>query len=204
MEKNYLRKICECGILVAMAFALSLIKIPQIFGGAVTAASMVPLVVASYRNGTLWGLGSAFVFSVIKLVMGFENFSYVTGIASILAVLFFDYLLAYTAVGIAGIFKPSRFDSRGTLTLKASLGAFIGMLLRYACHVVSGAVVWYDLTKVWEASDPTNIVFRYGKWAYSAVYNGTYMLPETVITVAVSAVLAASVGKSLISKKSRT
>ena len=201
-RKKNLIKLCECAVLIALAFVLSLVKIPFVFGGSVTLCCMVPLVIASYRNGIGWGLGSAFVFSVIKLVMGFDNFQYATGAASVAAILLFDYLLAYTAVGIAGVFAK-KDAGRGSTALRAGIGALVGMVLRFACHVVSGAVVWYDLTKVWEEGDPTNMVFRYGKWIYSVVYNGSYMLPETVITVAVTVIIALSAGKSLMRKSRR-
>ena len=43
--------IVECAILIAMAFALSFIKIIYMpYGGSVTAASMVPIIVAGYRQ----------------------------------------------------------------------------------------------------------------------------------------------------------
>ena len=47
--------IVECAILIAMAFALSFIKIIDMpYGGSVTAASMVPIIVAGYRHGLNW------------------------------------------------------------------------------------------------------------------------------------------------------
>lgn len=43
--------IVECAILIAMAFALSFIKIIDMpYGGSVTAASMVPIIVAGYTD----------------------------------------------------------------------------------------------------------------------------------------------------------
>ena len=191
------KKLVECGVFVALAFVLSLVKIPFPFGGSVTACCMVPLVIVSMRNGLPWGLGSAFLFSVIKLIMGADNFSYATGAASWIAILLFDYLLAYTLVGAAGLFKTGNTDSRVKFALKAGLGAFLGMFLRFACHVVSGAVVWYDLTKVWEEGNVGHIVFKYGKWMYSIVYNGGYMLPETIITVVATVIIALTLGKYL-------
>lgn len=194
IDSKNLRKLCECAVLVAMAFVLSLFKIPKLFGGSVTFACMVPLVIASFRNGIGWGFAASAVFSVIKLFMGLDNFTYVAGALSVIVTVLFDYILAYTAVGISGIAKPSASDSRLKLSVKAAIGAFVGMFMRFACHVVSGAVVWYDLTKVWEADDPTHIVFKYGKWVYSIVYNGSYMVPETIITVALTAVLVFTLG----------
>ena len=56
-------------------------------------------------------------------------------------------------------------------------------LLRFACHIVSGAVIWYALDLEWYADDPTHIVHKYGAWMFSVIYNGTFMLPEIVETV---------------------
>ena len=42
----------ECSVLIAMAFVLSFIKIIDMpYGGAVTAASMLPIILAGYRHG---------------------------------------------------------------------------------------------------------------------------------------------------------
>ena len=117
------RKLCECALMAAMAFLLSLLKIPLPFGGSVTAFSMVPLIFASYRNGPAWGMGTAFVFSLIKLLMGLDNFAYVTGAASFAAVLFFDYLIAYTVIGGAGLLRLNARADKKKTALRASLGA---------------------------------------------------------------------------------
>lgn len=195
--KTKTKQLAECALLVAMAIGLQFFKIEAPFGGSITAGCMVPLVIASYRNGVKWGLGTAFVFSAVKLLLGLENFSYITGAGSFIAVFLFDYILAYTAVGIAGFIKSDENDSTGKLAFKAGAGAFVGMLVRYLCHIVSGAVVWYDLTRVWEEGNAESIVFKYGKWMYSVVYNGAYMLPETIITVVVTVVLVFYFGKNI-------
>lgn len=68
--------IVECAILIAMAFALSFIKIIDMpYGGSVTAASMVPIIVAGYRHGLKWGLLTGFTYSILQLLMGLANFS---------------------------------------------------------------------------------------------------------------------------------
>ena len=66
--------IVECAILIAMAFALSFIKIIDMpYGGSVTAASMVPIIVAGYRHGLKWGLLTGFTYSILQLLMGLAN-----------------------------------------------------------------------------------------------------------------------------------
>jgi len=63
------------------------------------------------------------------------------------------------------------------------VGTLAVVLLRFACHIVSGAVIWYALDLEWYADDPGHIVHRYGAWLFSLVYNAGFMVPETVETV---------------------
>ena len=59
--------------------------------------------------------------------------------------------------------------------------------LRFLSHLLSGAVVWYEITKAGEWND---LVMRTGMWTYSTIYNATYMVPEAVITVVASPAIA--------------
>lgn len=64
----------ECSVLIAMAFVLSFIKIIDMpYGGAVTAASMLPIIIAGYRNGLKWGLITSFTYSILQLLTGLSN-----------------------------------------------------------------------------------------------------------------------------------
>ena len=64
----------ECAILMALSVILSLIKLGQLpFGGSVTVASLLPLIVISYRRGPLLGLSCSVIFGVIKQLMGLNN-----------------------------------------------------------------------------------------------------------------------------------
>ena len=54
--------------------------------------------------------------------------------------------------------------------LALTLGGLLVCLVRYLCHVISGATVWAGM------SIPTG-----GALIYSFIYNATYMLPETII-----------------------
>lgn len=66
-KKNAL-VMCECAIMIAVAAVLSFVKILELpYGGSVTAFSIVPIVIISYRHGVKWGLLSGFVFSLFKL-----------------------------------------------------------------------------------------------------------------------------------------
>lgn len=54
-KKNAL-VMCECAIMIALAAVLSFVKILELpYGGSVTAFSIVPIVIISYRHGVKWG-----------------------------------------------------------------------------------------------------------------------------------------------------
>ena len=166
------RKLIECALLVAIASILSMIKLAQMpYGGSVTLASMLPIILIAYRNGLGWGLGSGFVYGIVQQLLGLKNLSYVTTWKSVLAVILLDYFIAFMVLGFGGIFRKS-FKGQNTAL---AVGALLGGFLRYVCHVVSGATVWAGL------AIPTAAAL-----GYSLVYNATYMIPETIILVILS------------------
>lgn len=66
MKKEKIRMMCEGGIMVALSFLLSFIKVLDMpFGGSVTACSMVPIILIAYRyaNKLPWALMCSFLFS---------------------------------------------------------------------------------------------------------------------------------------------
>ena len=137
------RKLVEASLLVALATVLSVLKIAELpYGGSITLASMLPVVLLSYRHGTRWGLGGGAVFAVLQQLLGYQNLEYVTTWQSVLAVIFLDYLIAFTVIGFGGVFRRS--IERQNLSL--AVGSAFVCLLRYICHVISGATVWAGIS----------------------------------------------------------
>lgn len=166
------RTMVECSMLIALATVLSLLKLVDLpYGGSVTCASMLPIVIIAYRHGIRWGLVSGLVYGVIQQLLGLHTLTYVTTWQSILAVILLDYVLAFTVMGLGGVFR--RACPRQSTALFC--GALLGCFLRYLMHVISGATVWAGL------SIPTTAAL-----AYSLSYNATYMLPEAIILAAVA------------------
>ncbi len=166
------RKLVEASLLIALATVLSILKIAELpYGGSITLASMFPILLLSYRHGVCWGLGGGLVYGVLQQLLGLNNLSYFTTWQSILAIIFLDYIVAFAVVGLGGIFR--RVVAHQALSLGA--GALFVCVLRYLCHVVSGATVWAGL------SIPDSAAL-----AYSLIYNATYMIPETIVLVAVA------------------
>ena len=163
------RMLTEAAIMLALATVLSIIKILELpYGGSVTVACMLPVIIISYRHGVKYGLLVAFVYGVIQQLFGLKTLSYVTTWQSVVAVILLDYIIAFTVIGLGGLFRKVSSQSYGLL-----LGTFLVCALRFLCHVISGATVWAGL------SIPTNAAL-----IYSIGYNATYMIPETIVTAA--------------------
>lgn len=178
MNQSKTKSLVECAIMIALATVLSMIKLAELpYGGSITIASMLPIAIIAYRRGMGWGLGSAFVYGIVQQLLGLNSLSYVTTWQSVVAVILLDYIVAFTVIGFAGIFR-NKIENQA---LGLTLGCVFVSILRYICHVISGATVWAGL------SIPTQAPL-----SYSFIYNATYMLPECII-LAVTAVYIGSV-----------
>lgn len=179
MKHTNTRKLVTSAILLALSFVLSFVKIVDFpWGGAITLFSMLPICLVSLKYGMVWGLGSAFAYSLLQLFQDLgEAMSWGLDAKAWIGMILFDYLIAFTVLGFAGIFR-----SRGRIGAVA--GTAIAITLRYISSVLSGAVVWKSIGEVafgWSFENT---------WLYSLVYNGLYMLPELVITVVVLVILS--------------
>ena len=180
-----LHLLTESAIMIALATVLSMIKVYQApYGGSITLLSMAPLIVLAMRRGTKVGLAAAFVRSLICLLLGFSDVMWVPTVGGIVLCILFDYIFAFTVLGLGGIFRNVHFSDNETtnLIIASVLGALVATGLRFLCHVISGAVIWYALDLEWYADDPGHIVHRCGAWMFSLIYNGAYMLPEMIET----------------------
>lgn len=184
MSKNKIsdktKTLCECAIMLAMSIALSFFSItPGTFGGSITPASMLPVLFVGVRNGWKWGFGTAFVYSVFQLVTGLGYFSYIKGFVPYLICILFDFVLAFSVLGITGFAQP-KADENGEKkanVLKIFLFMAGAMVARFVCHFISGVTIWrnYDI---------------YGNPAiYSLVYNIVYMIPEMLIALLTAGLL---------------
>ena len=171
--------LCESAILLALAVALSYLKpfgdMP--WGGSITILSMLPLCLVAIKYGTLWGLGTAFCYSWFQILQG-GVFAWGLTPGMLIASLLLDYILAFTVLGFAGIFRKKGYW--GML-----LGIALVITVRFLVHYVAGVVLWANLDE-FVAFGETWINRPY---LYSLVYNGAYMLPELLMTVTGAAVL---------------
>lgn len=173
---NRVKVLVECAVMVALATVLSLIKLYELpYGGSVTAASMLPILIIAYRHGTGVGLGTALVYGVIQQLLSLKTLGYVSTWQSTVAVIMLDYVVAFAVIGLGGIFRKKGRSAASALLW----GGLFVCILRYICHVISGATVWAGI------SIPTKAAL-----IFSLSYNATYMIPETIILLTVGVYLA--------------
>lgn len=168
---NKTQRLTETAVMIALATGLSYVTIFQApMGGSVTLFSQVPIIIIGYRYGMKWGLSTGVIYGILQMLLqGIGNFAYVKGIVSYLVLILADYVLAFMALGFGGaLFK--KVIKNQTLALTA--GAFAACALRFACHFTSGVTIWGEYADGWKSV-----------WAYSAGYNGYYMLFETILSI---------------------
>jgi thiamine transporter len=167
-------QLVESAVAIAIAVVLNeFLKIPSPLGGGLTVVSMLPLVMISHRYGAGWGLFTAFVFSLIELVFGLKNIGYAESTVMAVGIIFLDYILAYSVIGLSGVFGKSR--------AAVAVGIIVTFTLRFLCHLISGAWIW----GVWMPDEYMGMTMT-NPWIYSALYNGWYMAAELVLTLVVA------------------
>ncbi|MCD8323210.1 MAG: energy-coupled thiamine transporter ThiT [Oscillospiraceae bacterium] len=177
MKRITTRKLVESAIFIALATVLSLVQIPMPFGGGLTACSMLPLVIISFRYGWKWGAVTAFVYSVVQIILGVSNVAYASSFIMAVGIIFLDYIIAYTVIGLAGIFDKCVKSHRAAV----AVGIVVTFCLRFVCHLISGAWIWGE----WMPEEFMGMTMT-GPWLYSFLYNGWYMLGEIILTLIVA------------------
>ena len=176
MKKLTTRQLVESALMVAVATVLSLLKIDLPFGGGVTLASMLPIILISHRYGFKWGLFTAFVYSVLQLILGVDNVGYATSAFMAAGVVVLDYILAYTVLGLSGLFGNSR---KGV-----AVGIAVTFFLRFVCHFITGVWIW----GAWMPEEFMGLPMS-SPYIYSLLYNGWYMLAELIVTEIIAMLL---------------
>ena len=207
---NKTKRLTESAMLIAMAVVLELVSkmiIPEMpFGGQLTIVCMLPIVLISYRHGVKWGLVAGFGYSLIQMALGARTvtaafqpgyFGDGTMITNAIIMCGLDYVLAYTLLGLGGIFRDRPEDPRAALCL----GSIVALSARYLCHIASGYILfsgwaeWFFTQEGfpgWGAELVASLSPDMLGFVYSLVYNGMYMVPEIIFT-AIAAVVVARV-----------
>ena len=165
----YIRMLCEGAILLALALVLNALKLIQFTNGGSVDLAMIPIFFFAIRWGVGPGLLVGFAFGLLQM---FIDGAIAWGWQSLLL----DYLVAFTPLGLAGLF---RYRKGGIFA-----GTLLGCILRFIVHYISGVTIYAIVA-------PTELFAMTftEPWMYSLAYNGSYMLVDTVICLAVFALL---------------
>lgn len=194
------KRLTTTGVLIALSAILALVKVFDLpYGGSITLAGMVPIIILGYKYGIKWGLFSGFVYSIVEAVLGATTSQAFAGmydpenaaksIINIVLMAFLDYIVAFTVLGLSGMFKGKIKNDTAAITL----GGAVVVLLRLAAHFLSGFILWGSYAE-WFFTDVMNNKLGQSILAsfsgqglaavYSLIYNASYMLPNLAVTVA--------------------
>lgn len=172
MNKSKLLPYIEGAFVIALGMVLSfavIFKLP--WGGSITLLSMLPVVMYSIKHGLKMGLAVSFIFSLFQFAQGIGEGLFAWGLtpAMLTACIFLDYIIAFTVIGLAGMFRKKGMF--GWIS-----GTVISLMIRFMCHFFSGVVIFHSAGKLWDGFSTDNT------YLYSLLYNGCYMLPEIIFT----------------------
>ena len=172
-KKYTTTEIAYAGVCLAASFALSFIKVsPVQYGGSITLASFVPLLIYSYKCGAVKGTIAGIIFGLFNFI---SDPYILTPLTFIL-----DYLLAFASIGLMG-FAPKL--GKLSLTAKVAIGTVIVYVARFIFHLISG-FIYFAEDSIW-ANIPTPNMF-----VYSPISQCIYLPADCVICVGVLIALA--------------
>lgn len=200
--KNNTKKLVTSAMLIAIAVVLSLFtpfNLP--FGGGITLASCLPIVLISFAYGVKFGVFSAFVYALLQMVTGMSTVAsfFLPGenqmiLWKAICVCLLDYIAAYTVLGFGGIFKNRIKNNAIAITI----GTAAVLFSRYVIHTISGAIFFGTWAEWFFSQDG---FYKIGNailnsfsgsslaFIYSVFYNGLYMIPEIIITTVVAPII---------------
>ena len=139
-----LSTMCECAIMLALAFALSCAKLFEMpMGGSVTIASMLPIMLVSVKYGVKTGLVTSSLYSITQLLQAFASanvFPYCETSATLITCILLDYIVPFTILGFAGIFLKFKLSEKSEINVYYGICTVV--FLRFFCHYITGVAIW--------------------------------------------------------------
>lgn len=174
MTRTNTRRLVESGILLALGFILSFLKIEIIPSASITLISMLPVILLAYKYGTTWGLLCGLVHGLLQMVEGGIDTPPTQDVWSYFLVVMLDYLLAFSVLGLAGMVRKVSDNP----SIAIAVCVIFGIACRFVCSYLSGAIIWGVYAP--EGQSP---------WLYSFVINGTKFGVEMAYTAIIAALM---------------
>ena len=168
-RRLYTRMLCEGAIMVALALVLNQLKIFRLPNGGSFTLEMLPIFFYAVRWGVSPGLLAGFAFGLLQM---FIDGAVAWGWQSLLL----DYLVAFTPLGLAGLFKGKNWG--------IFAGTVLGSVVRFIVHFISGITIYAIVAP----TELFNMTFT-SPWMYSLAYNGSYMAIDMALCLVVFALL---------------
>lgn len=202
MKKNVFstKVMAEIALMAALAFVLDLLQsaickfMPFWPNGGSVGIAMIPIIILAYRRGTLCGLLGGFIVGLMDMLDG-VSISPMADVAwkAILSAAL-DYVLCWTLVGFAGVFskKIKNSKTKNEIMIWGGTGALLAGFLKFLSNFLSGLFMWPSF----DQADPMAI--NATKVIFSISYNGSYMLPTTILCIVVACLLLIYQPKALV------
>lgn len=174
MDKKRLLMLVEIAIFAAIGLVLDQVSFKVWAQGGSVSLVMVPIMLIAFRWGLVAGLTTGLLVGVMQTMFGATIVHWLQG--------FLDYGVAFTVIGLAAVVREpvlaaAQNANKTKMALYIILGTVLAGFLRYTAHTIAGAVFFAEY-----AGDQN-------AWIYSIIYNGTYMLPATILTAIVGVLL---------------
>lgn len=161
------KELVYCAAAVALAFLTSYIRVVKMpWGGSVTLCSMLFICLIGYWYGVKTGIMAGLAYGILQ----FLQEPYVLSLFQVCC----DYVLAFAALGLAGLFSKSK---NGLVK-----GYLFGAFMRGVFHAVGGYLYWMDYM-------PDNFPQSLAA-IYPILYNYAYIGLEAAATVAILSIPA--------------
>ena len=151
---------------------------------------------SSWDNNTTLNLSAGLVHGILQMIFGISGATAGAGFKWYQVVLcaLLDYLVAFGVLGLSGVFKKSIKNPQASF----ALGALFACVLKYISHFFSGYILfggwaeWF-FTEGGGMSYGSKILSSYSgnvlSAVYSVIYNATFSIPETVLSLVMVVVL---------------
>ncbi|RHW34742.1 energy-coupled thiamine transporter ThiT [Lysinibacillus yapensis] len=172
MNNKRLLMLVEIAIFAGIGVVLDKISFSLWAQGGSISFVMLPILIIAVRWGVIPGMITGLLIGVLQMLLGGYIFHWAQALL--------DYVVAFSVVGLAGVFRKQIIQAaqavkKKTMVVYIVLGIVIGGLLRYAAHAIAGAVFFS------EYAGDQNV------WIYTIIYNGSYMIPAILLTAIVGA-----------------